>query len=127
MNLIQINELRQLINLEYPHICLDENDLAQFLNIPWEAKRFYRMKIYRDTDRKWVDKRGFFHNGKTTVWATYPSYWVKNDPVKPIHIRIADKEIPTAPNGAYWSKDFSYEEEGSANRIMRMMKLKAFW
>jgi|SRR5271166_2352332 len=125
MDLIQINELRELVNLQYPHICLYDGDLTQFLNIPGEAKRFYPMDKYR---RQFYDKRGFFHNGKTTVWAvfnyayTHPSY-----KIPPNHIRIADKEIPILPGGANWSTDFSFEEEGSADRIKRVMKLKAFW
>lgn len=129
MNLIQINELRELVNFGYPHICLNDNDLAQFLNIPWEAKRFYKMTFYKGVSSKWFEKRGFFDGGKTTVWATHAYPWGGGsaDPVPPNHIRIADKEIPQAPNGAYWSKNFSFEEEGSSGRIMRMMKLKAFW
>jgi hypothetical protein len=67
----------------------------------------------------WYDKKGFFHNGKTTVWA--------NASMKPNHVKIADKEIPTLSMGAYWSRDFSFEEPGSADVIRRMMKLKAFW
>ncbi len=115
MNLVQIENLRTIINLQYPHICVNESDFKQFMNIPWEAKRFYPIR----TRGGWYDKKGFFHNGKTTVWA--------NGGMKQNHIKIADKEIPTLSSGAYWSKDFSFEEEGSANIIQRMMKLKAFW
>ncbi len=125
MKLIQINELRQLVNMQYPHICLSSYDFIQFLNIPEEAKRFYPMNKYR---RQFFEKQGFFHNGKTTVWAVtdYP-YMKSTHRIPPNHIRIADKEIPTLPGGAHWSKDFSFEEVGSANRIMRVMRLKAFW
>jgi hypothetical protein len=56
MNLIQINNLRTLIDLQYPHICVYSPNLTQFLNIPWELKRFYKFKG-RD---KWFDKKGFF-------------------------------------------------------------------
>ena len=115
MNLVQIENLRTIINLQYPHICVNESDFKQFMNIPWEVKRFYPIR----TRGGWYDKKGFFHNGKTTVWA--------NGGMKQNHIKIADKEIPTLSSGAYWSKDFSFEEEGSANVIQRMMKLKAFW
>jgi hypothetical protein len=47
--------------------------------------------------------------------------------MKQNHIKIADKEVPTISEGAYWSIDFSFEEKGSADVIRRMMKLKAFW
>lgn len=125
MKLIQINELRQLVNLEYPHICLNQEDLTQFLNIPWESKNFYPMDRYR---RQFYEKKGFFHNGKTTVWAVSNyGYMQSSHKIPPNHIRIADKEIPTLPGGANWSPDFSFEEVGSANRIVRIMKLKAFW
>lgn len=125
MNLIQINELRNLINLQYPHICVNQADLSQFLNIPWESKSFYPTSKYR---RQFYEKMGFFHNGKTTVWATSNFSWAQSThKIQPNHIRIADKEIPTMPGGANWSHDFSFEEIGSANRIMRMMKMKAFW
>jgi|SRR5277367_5656213 len=124
MDKIQINELRTLIDMQYPHICLSQSDLTQFLHIPWEDKRFYKLKV----SGQWRDKKGFFHNGKTTVWASGNLIWVAGDHrIMPNHIRIADKEIPTAPGGANWSHDFSFEKEGSANRIMRMMKMKAFW
>jgi len=115
MNLAQIDNLRNLINAGYPHICLNENDFRQFMNIPWEAKRFYPLRA----KGSWYEKKGFFHNGKTTVWASLG--------MKTNHIRIADKEIPTLSHGANWSMDFSFEEPGSANIIQRMMKLKAFW
>jgi hypothetical protein len=125
MDLIQINELRELISLQYPHICLNQSDLTQFLNIPWEAKEFYPMNKYR---RQFYEKIGFFHNGKTTVWAVSNYGWAQSThKISLNHIRIADKEIPTIPGGAYWSKDFSFEKAGDANRIMRMMKMKAFW
>jgi hypothetical protein len=115
MNLIQIENLRTLIDLQYPHICIYELDFRQFMNIPWEAKRFYPLR----TRGGWYEKKGFFHNGKTTVWA--------NLYIKQNHIKIADKEIPTITTGANWTKDFSFEEAGSADVIRRMMKLKAFW
>lgn len=115
MNLIQIENLREIINLQYPHICVNEFDFKQFLNIPWEVKRFYPLR----GRGKWYEKKGFFHNGKTAVWATLG--------MKQNHIKIADKEIPTLSSGAYWSRDFSFEENGSANIIQRMMRLKAFW
>jgi hypothetical protein len=115
MNIIQIESLRTIINLQYPHICLNENDFKQFMNIPWEAKRFYPIR----GKGTWYEKKGFFHNGKTTVWASIG--------MKQNHIKIADKEIPTLTHGAYWSKDFSFEEKDSANIIQRMMRLKAFW
>lgn len=115
MNLVQIENLRTIINLEYPHICVNESDFQQFLNIPWERKRFYPFR----SRGGWYDKKGFFHNGKTTVWASLS--------MKQNHIRIADKEIPTLSHGANWSIDFSFEEPGGANVIQRMMKLKAFW
>jgi len=111
----QIDNLRELINMEYPHICLNTNDFQQFIQIPWEAKRFYPMRGRGN----WYEKRGFFHNGKTAVWATLG--------MKPNHIKIADKEIPTLSSGAYWSQEFSFEEEGSPRIIQKMMKLKAFW
>jgi hypothetical protein len=85
------------------------------MNIPWEAKRFYPIKGRGN----WYEKKGFFHNGGTAVWATLG--------MKQNHIKIADREIPTLTNGAYWSQDFSFEETGSADVIRRMMKLKAFW
>jgi hypothetical protein len=47
--------------------------------------------------------------------------------MKANHIKIADKEIPTLITGAYWSQQFSFEEEGDADKIRRMMKLKVFW
>lgn len=117
MNKLQINNLRTLIDNGYPHICVNIYDLQQFLNIPWEAKRYYPMSKYRRGN--WYDKHGFFNNGKTTVWATLS--------MKPNHIKIADKETPTVANGAYWSMEFSFENEGSPNIIRKMMKLKAFW
>lgn len=117
MNLIQINNLRDLINLQYPHICLHTDDLTQFLNIPWEAKRFYPFKT---KDSSLYYKKGFFHNGKTTVWA------VSAD-VPRNHIKIADKTIPMSATGKGWSMIFPFEEEGSADRIKRMMQMKAFW
>lgn len=116
MKKLQIENLKALIDLEYPHICLNLYDYNQFIQIPWEAKRFYPMKYNRGN---WYDKKGFFHNGKTAVWATLG--------IKPNHIRIADKEIPTLATGAYWSQEFSFENEGSPNLIRKMMKLKAFW
>jgi hypothetical protein len=115
MNIIQIENLRTIIDLQYPHICLNDADISQFLNIPWERKRFYPLR----TRGGWYDKKGFFHNGHTTVWA--------NPRMKQNHIKIADKEVPTISEGAYWSIDFSFEEKGSADVIRRMMKLKAFW
>lgn len=124
MKLIQINELRKLVDLQLPHICLNQDDLMQFLNIPWEAKRFYKLS---KPGPGWYDKRGFFHNGKTTVWALYDYAWAGANRIPLNHIRIADKEIPTAAGGAYWSPNFSFEQEGSADRIHRMLKLKAFW
>src|SRR5579864_6254445 len=98
MNIIQIENLRTIINLEYPHICLNEADFKQFLNIPWEAKGFYPMR----TKGNWYEKKGFFHNGKTTVWASLG--------MKQNHLKIADKEIPILTSGANWSQDFSFEE-----------------
>jgi hypothetical protein len=67
----------------------------------------------------WYDKKGFFHDGLVTIWA--------NTLVKPNHVKIADKEIPKMSFGSGWSDEFSFEKEGSANVIQRMMKLKAFW
>lgn len=115
MDLGQIENLRTIINMQYPHICVSEYDFQQFMNIPWERKRFYPLRARGS----WYDKKGFFHNGKTTVWASLS--------MKQNHIRIADKEIPTLSHGANWSIDFSFEEPGSAKVIQRMMKLKAFW
>lgn len=115
MNLIQIENLRKIIDTQYPHICLSEDDFKQFMNIPWEQNRFYPMR----SRGSWYDKKGFFHNGKTAVWASRG--------MKQNHIRIADKETPTSSNGNNWSNDFSFEEPGSADIIQRMMKLKAFW
>ena len=115
MNLAQIENLRTLIDLKYPHMCFNEDDLKQFLNIPWEAKKFYPMRGRSG----WYDKKGFFHNGKVTIWA--------NRLVKPNHVRIADKEIPTLSTGANWSQEFSFENVGNVSVIQRMMKLKAFW
>ena len=115
MNLIQIENLRLIIDLQYPHICLHPDDLVQFTNIPWESKRFYPLKGRGN----WWEKKGFFHNGKTTVWATLG--------MKRNRVKIADKEIPTLTHGAYWSTDFSFEEEDGGRLVQRMMKLKAFW
>ncbi|MGI0058154.1 MAG: hypothetical protein ACREBJ_00160 [Nitrosotalea sp.] len=115
MNIVQIENLRTIVDLQYPHICVNFDDLKQFLNIPQEWKSFYAFKVRGN----WYEKKGFFHNGKTTVWATTG--------IKQNHIRIANKEIPTLANGANWSHDFSFEKEGGANIIQRMMKLKAFW
>jgi hypothetical protein len=125
MKLIQINELRTLINMQLPHICMHREDLNQFLGIPWESKGFYPMNRYR---RTFYDKQGFFHNGKTCVWAVIDSVFTKDDyRISRNYIRIADKELPLLPGGANWSPNFSFEEEGSAGRILRMLKLKAFW
>src|SRR5574337_2094038 len=115
MNRAQIENLRLIINLLYPHICVHEDDLSQFINSPWEAARFY--PFYGRGD--WYHKKGFFHNGKTTVWATRA--------MKQNHVKIADREVPTEPTGARWSDAFSFEKEGAARVIQRMMKLKAFW
>jgi hypothetical protein len=101
--------------MQYPHICLSESDFQQFMNIPWEAKRFYPFRARGSL----YDKKGFFHNGKTTVWASHG--------MKQNHIRIADKEIPTLSHGANWSIDLSFEDSDGANVVQRMMKLKAFW
>lgn len=114
MDLVQIANLRTIIDLQYPHICINELDFRQFMNIPWEAKRFYPVRY-----RSWYDKKGFFHNGKTTVWA--------NLSMKQNYVKIADKEIPTISSGARWSDSFSFETEEQTRIIPRMMKLKAFW
>lgn len=111
----QIDNLKELIDMEYPHICLSYEDFQQFIQIPWEAKRFYPMR----GKGQWYEKKGFFHNGKTTVWATHG--------MQRNHIKIADKEIPTLASGAYWSKEFSFEEASSPKVIQKMMQLKAFW
>lgn len=115
MNLLQINNLRQIVDCRYPHICLNREDLNQFLNIPWEKERFYPF----DGKGEWWDKKGFFHNGKTSVWSCMA--------VARNNIQIADSGIPLAPLGKYWSREFSFAEEGSPEKIQKMMKLKAFW
>jgi len=115
MKKLQIDNLRALIELRYPHICLHEDDINQFLNIPWEFKKFYPMRG-RGT---WYEKKGFFHNGQVTIWA--------NRLIKPNHIKIANSEAPKLSSGNNWSQEFSFEEEGSVEIIQRMMKLKAFW
>jgi hypothetical protein len=109
--MVQIVELRALIEMRFPHICINQDDLTQFLNIPQEKDKFYPMNKYR---RELYDKKGFFHKGETAVWAVDDSAFYKDSHrILPNHIRMADKEIPTLP--------------GSADRIRRMMKMKAFW
>jgi hypothetical protein len=128
MNLIQIENLRTIIDAEYPHICLNQNDCTQFINIPWEAKRFYKFKSYNSLNQNWWDKKGFFHNGKTTIWAVSPFiFGPSRNQLLHNELRIADKEIPVEAGGTHWSPNFSFQNEGDASRIMKIMKLKAFW
>lgn len=115
MRKLQIENLKEIIDMGYPHICVNADDFRQFIQIPWEAQRFYPMRGRGN----WYEKKGFFHNGKTAIWAT--TGMPRN------HIKIADKETPTLSSGAYWSQNFSFEEAESPRLIQKMMKLKAFW
>jgi hypothetical protein len=114
MNKQEIDNLDEIIRLSYTHICIHPGDFRQFLNIPEQEKKFYEIK-----DRSAYDKKGFFNGGKTMVWTSYI--------IKPLHVKIAGKKVPTSGDGDMWSDEFSFAEEGSVLKIYRTMKLKMFW
>ena len=121
--MLEINNLRKIVELKYAHIWLASYDLQQFTNIPDINKTFYPFK---GRGMFW-EKRGFLNGGKTTVWFS--------NSMESGHIKIIDRApnseeqiLWDAPNAnRLWSKQFSFKEKDSVHLIERMMKLKAFW
>lgn len=117
MDKIAIANLSEIINvLKYSNICLHPSDITQFTNIPWEERKFYPAH-YKYKSGSLNGKRGFFNNGKTTIWEDWH--------MEPGTIKIAT-HLPTGIDSG-WSDVWSFAEEGSVLRIYKYMKLKVFW
>jgi hypothetical protein len=123
MNPMVIHNLREVLKLEYAHICLHASDLQSFTNIPDINKMWYPFK---GRGQLW-EKRGFFFGGKITVWYHHG--------MKYGHIKVIDRIPKDDPQYVYdsgdacrlWSNQFSLTEPGGAKIVERMMRLKAFW
>lgn len=115
MNKQEIDNLDEIVKLEYRHICLSNLDFIQFTNIPWQAKNFYRCY---DKIARFAGKRGFFNGGRTLCWTS--------GLVLPGHIKISTAQaIHDTEKG--WSDIMSFQAEDAPLQIYKFMKLKAFW
>lgn len=114
MNKLKINNLTEIINLNYPHICINMRDLLQFSNIPERRKEFYPC-----TSKQFIymGKFGFFNNGQTSCWADFH--------IETGYIKIAEHQPVDIYTG--WLDTMSFKEVGSPISIYKFMKLKAFW
>jgi len=114
MKQLEIDNLSKIIKLEYPHICLHPFDLMTFTNIPVYNKGYYPITYRRGTI---YGKKGWFNNGRTTCWSEYT--------VKPGHIKIANTMPTDSSTG--WYPEMSFQEPDSVDKIIRLLRLKAFW
>lgn len=118
MDKLCIANLDQIVKLQYPHICIGSMDYVQFTYIPAQRKVFYPCVSKQSS---YIGKRGFFNNGKTTVWSHFK--------IEPGYIKIAPgNRIPkNSDDPGSWSEVMSFQEEDSVYKIQKIMKLKAFW
>lgn len=114
MNKLEIDNLIEIVKLEYPHICLHPHDLVQFTTIPAQNRKYYPCLT---KSQRQAGKRGHFNNGKTLCWA---SWFVKLG-----YIKVAFKD-PSNVLGGAWSEELSFQEEGTPLKIYKLIKLKAF-
>lgn len=112
-----IDNLNIIIQSGYKYICLSRDDLGQFLNIPWQKKIWYPTKDYAV-----FGKQGWFQtkNGMVMVWQ---SFSLEKD-----HIKISEEKLPTDSEGnKIWSDPIHFGDATGAERVAKILKLKAFW
>ena len=112
-----IDNLDTIIKTGYKYICLSHDDFAQFLNIPWQQQLWYPTK-------DWMahGKQGWFQTkkGMVMVWS---SYIQEKD-----HIKISEDRLPTdSDSNKIWSDPSHFGDIDGAERVARILKLKAFW
>ena len=122
MNQLEINNLKEVLNLGYPHVKLYYEDLRQIVEVPSIKKVFYKNKR--------GSIQGFLNGGKTTIWHEFAggSGYIRfalRMPIEMIEIPVFGK-IQKEIDGI-WSEPFSFKEIGSPLAIYKHMKFKAFW
>jgi len=111
MNELEISNLKEIIKLNYPNICINYDDARQIIRVPSIKKDFY------SCHGSAIAKAGFLNKGKTLLWYD----WV----IEPGYIKIATQLPLNVKEG--WSELLSFQEEGSPLKIYKLIKMKAFW
>lgn len=127
MDLLAIENLRNIIDIcQFPHICLTYHDADQIIVVM--DKSFYRAH-WKYSSRTVNGKRGFFNNGKTTLWES--RYDMENGTIRigtrPVGEMVSPQMFATGTPMHGWSDPFSFTEKDSLLHIHKYMKMKAFW
>lgn len=110
----EIKNFQLLLQMKYPNICVNASDYYQLSEVPEIKKGFYPIRYNRGIS---YHKMGWFNNGDITLWSDH--YLERGQ------IKFAYKEPKNEKDG--WTESMTFKNDEEVIKIIKFMKMKAFW